>query len=201
MRLFKQGEEDNRLKDLGTLSFSKEVAETLGLESAIILELYKTNKIFNSRSIEDLIESVKIEAPFLSNVAIEESLQKLIKYKFININPNSSSSNYSIRLPTKSNFERIKIDNNWQPSKEAIEVLNMSDVSNEFFERKLIEFRLYWIERGQDRNNWNSTYIDYIRREWAKEKSSNKGLPFTINNEWVPSNDVFDILELSLIHI
>ena len=47
MRLFKQGEEDNRLKDLGTLSFSKEVAETLGLESAIILELYKTNKIFN----------------------------------------------------------------------------------------------------------------------------------------------------------
>ena len=197
MRLFKQGEEDNRLKDLGTLSFSKEVAETLGLESAIILELYKTNKIFNSRSIEDLIESVKIEAPFLSNAAIEESLQKLIKYKFININPNSSSSNYSIRLPTKSNFERIKIDNNWQPSKEAIEVLNMSDVSNEFFERKLIEFRLYWIERGQDRNNWNSTYIDYIRREWAKEKSSNKGLPFTINNEWVPSNDVFDILELS----
>ncbi len=73
----------------------------------------------------------------------------------------------------------------------------MSDVSNKFFERKLIEFRLYWIERGQDRNNWNSTYIDYIRREWAKEKSSNKGLPFTINNEWVPSNDVFDILELS----
>jgi len=185
------------LKDLGTLSFSKEVAETLGLESAIILELYKTNKIFNSRSIEDLIESIKIEAAFLSNAAIEESLQKLIKYKFININNNTYSSNYSIRLPTKSNFERIKIDNNWQPSKEAIEVLNMSDVSNEFFERKLIEFRLYWIERGQDRNNWNSTYIDYIRREWAKEKSSNKGLPFTINNEWVPSNDVFDILELS----
>ena len=98
MRLFKQGEEDNRLKDLGTLSFSKEVAETLGLESAIILELYKTNKIFNSRSIEDLIESVKIEAPFLSNVAIEENLQKLIKYKFININRNSSSSNYSLSL-------------------------------------------------------------------------------------------------------
>lgn len=79
MQLSKQGEESNSLKDLGTLSFSKEVAETLGLESAIILELYKTNKIFNSRSIEDLIESIKIEAAFLSNAAIEESLQKLIK--------------------------------------------------------------------------------------------------------------------------
>jgi|TARA_B110000977_G_scaffold51809_1_gene70460 hypothetical protein len=185
------------LKDLGKLSFSKEVAETLGLESAIILELYKTNKISNSRSIDDLLESIRNEASFLPHPAIEESLQKLIKYKFINITNNNAASTYSIRLPTKSNFERAKIDNKWEPSQEAVDILNMSDVSNEFYERKLVEFRLYWIERGQERNNWNSTYIDYIRREWAKERSSNKGLPFTINNEWIPSNDVFDILELS----
>ncbi len=71
------------MKDLGKLSFSKEVAETLGLESAIILELYKTNKISNSRSIDDLLESIRNEASFLPHPAIEESLQKLIKYKFI----------------------------------------------------------------------------------------------------------------------
>ncbi|MDA8999412.1 DnaT-like ssDNA-binding domain-containing protein, partial [Gammaproteobacteria bacterium] len=55
----------------------------------------------------------------------------------------------------------------------------------------------YWLERGQERNNWNTSYIDYIRREWAKEKSSNRGLPFTLDSSWTPSEDVFDILELS----
>lgn len=73
----------------------------------------------------------------------------------------------------------------------------MSQVSEEFHQNKLREFKLYWQERGQERNNWNTSFIDYIRREWAKDQSSNKGLPFSINSDWVPSEDVYDILELS----
>ena len=85
----------------------------------------------------------------------------------------------------------------WNPSIEAIEILQISQIKEEFYLKKLQEFKLYWIERGQDRNNWNTSFIEYIRREWAKEKSSNKGLPFTLDTNWMPSEDAFDILELS----
>ena len=62
---------------------------------------------------------------------------------------------------------------------------------------KLKEFKIYWIERGQKKNNWNTTFIDFIRREWAKEVNSNKVLPHSINENWYPDDDVFDILNLS----
>ena len=73
----------------------------------------------------------------------------------------------------------------------------MAEISDEFCDLKLKEFKIYWIERGQKKNNWNMTFIDFIRREWAKENSSNKGLPYTIDENWYPDDDVFDILNLS----
>ena len=39
--------------------------------------------------------------------------------------------------------------------------------------------------------------MGYMSRGEAKEKSSDKGIPFTIKNEWVPGDDIFNILELS----
>ena len=189
------GEVHSILKELDKISFSKEVAETLGLESAIILELYQNNRISNSKEIDKLIASVKDHAPFLEEKNIESNINKLIKYKFITAN--KSSSNYSIRLPAKSNFQHLKLNSDWQPSIEAIEILKMSDVPENFYMNKLNEFKLYWTERGQERNNWNTTYIDFIRREWAKDQSSNRGLPYSMDSSWIPSDDVYDILELS----
>ena len=90
----------------------------------------------------------------------------------------TASSN--LKLPRASNFERNIITDKWKPSDEAIEVLRMGSVNSNFIESKLAEFKIYWLERGQQRNNWNSTFIDYIRREWAKENNSNKNLPFII---------------------
>lgn len=183
------------MKDLDKISFSKEVAETLGVETAIIYELYQSNKITNSKDIESLAESIKKEAPFLKQESIENNINKLVKYNFIKIN--KKPTNYGIRLAGNTNFERLKMNSDWQPSKEAIDIMNMSEVSEDFCIKKLQEFKLYWIERGQERNNWNTTYIDFIRREWAKDQSSNKGLPYPIDSKWMPSEDVYDILELS----
>ena len=40
-------------------------------------------------------------------------------------------------------------------------------------------------------------FVDFIRREWVKENSGNKGLPVCIDDQWTPSSDVFDILKLA----
>ena len=194
----KKGEALSRLKDYDKISFSREVAETLGLESAIILEYCKSKKINFSNHIKDLIDQVKRDLPFIDHKIAEISINKLVNYKLIpKADNNNKAANYKIQSPRINNAYKTKIDPEWVPSEEALEILKMSQVSDEFHKNKLREFRLYWQERGQERNNWNTSFIDYIRREWAKDQSSNKGLPFSISSDWVPSEDVYDILELS----
>ena len=70
-------------------------------------------------------------------------------------------------------------------------------MSNDFINLKLKEFKVYWTERGQKKNNWNITFLDFIRREWAKENNSKKSLTYTIDEKCFPDDDVFDILNLS----
>ena len=177
------------------ISFSEEVAETLGLESAVILDLYNKN-ILNNNSYDDLFNAIKENATYLSAETIKSSVDKLVKYKFIKVHGDDKEQNFSVRSASK-NIESNSLSDNWMPSNETYEVIAMTKMPEEFVSLKLKEFKIYWIERGQKKNNWNMTFIDFIRREWAKEKSSNKGFPYTIDENWYPDEDVFDILNLS----
>ena len=49
MTLLEKGEDCKILKGSDKIFFSKDVAETLGIESAIILELYQTQKYQTQR--------------------------------------------------------------------------------------------------------------------------------------------------------
>ena len=178
------------------LSFSAEVAETLGIESAIILDLYKQNKLDNISSYEDLINSILKHISFIEISIIKSSLDKLIKFDLIKMVDSKIEKKYKVKSPGI-NQGTNKLNNDWVPSTETKEIINMAEISDEFCDLKLKEFKIYWIERGQKKNNWNMTFIDFIRREWAKENSSNKGLPYTIDENWYPDDDVFDILNLS----
>lgn len=67
------------MKDFDRISFSKDVAETLGVEAAIILELYQQNKITYSGDSELFKTLVKQELPFIEHALIEACLKKTIK--------------------------------------------------------------------------------------------------------------------------
>ena len=178
------------------LSFSPEVAEALGIESAIILQLYNQNKLDDISSYENLINSILKHISFIEISIIKSSLDKLIKFDFIKITNSEIEKKYEVRSPSI-NQGKNKLNNDWFPSPETKEIINMAQIPEEFCNLKLKEFKIYWIERGQRKNNWNMTFIDFIRREWVKENSSNKGLPYTIDENWYPDDDVFDILNLS----
>ena len=177
------------------ISFSEEVAETLGLESAVILDLYNKN-ILNNNSYDDLFTAIKENATYLSAETIKSSVDKLVKYKFIKVHGDDKEQNFLVRSASK-NIESNSLSDNWMPSNETYEVIAMTKMPEEFVSLKLKEFKIYWIERGQQKNNWNSTFIDFIRREWAKELNSNKSVPHMIDENWYPDDDVFDILNLS----
>ena len=177
------------------ISFSKEVAETLGLESAVILDLYN-QKVLDNNSYDDLFSSIEKNAKYLSVEKIKSAIDKLVKYKFITVRENNGKQNFVVRSASK-NTDSNSLSDEWMPSSETYEVIAMTKIPEEFISLKLKEFKIYWIERGQQKNNWNSTFIDFIRREWAKELNSSKTIPHIIDENWYPDDDVFDILNLS----
>jgi len=71
------------LEDSDKFSFSKDVAETLGLETAIILELYQKHKSQISGNSEKFLSTINQELPFISQSKIKSSFDKLLKYKLI----------------------------------------------------------------------------------------------------------------------
>ncbi|MDB2704813.1 hypothetical protein N9Z21_05340, partial [Gammaproteobacteria bacterium] len=88
------------MKDNDNISFSKEVAETLGIESAIILEFCKSKRINFSNNINDLVFLIKKEFPFIDSNIAESSINKLVGYKLITNSDNvKKTSNYRIQSP------------------------------------------------------------------------------------------------------
>ena len=178
------------------LSFSKDVADTIGIEAAIILKFIEDNKI-TSNSLEDISEIILERFSFMEEKKIISSIEKiaglgLIKIKFDKYNK------VKLKLPHRSGSNKSNtMNSDWEPSREAIEVLELGGINIDFASLKLKEFRIYWKEKKVYKDNWNSVFINYIRKEWVQFNSKNKGMPFTMADDWMPSSSALDILELS----
>lgn len=87
----------------------------------------------------------------------------------------------------------------WYPDEDAFEILEKGGVNRTFIEDAVAEFILYWRERGESSNTWNSKFVQHVRRQWARFCNTlhNDTEPRLINANWQPSADVYDILHLA----
>jgi len=92
-----------------------------------------------------------------------------------------------------------KLDNRWQPSLDAMEIMERGGIDRDFIEQAIPEFILYWRERGAAPKELNSKFIQHIRIQWARYSSSleHSTEPKRIPEDWLPTEDVFDILRMS----
>ena len=65
------------MKIKNDLSFSTEVAETLGLECAIILSLYNKNELEDISTYDNLVNSLKKSLPFIDVEIIKDSIKNI----------------------------------------------------------------------------------------------------------------------------
>ena len=91
------------------------------------------------------------------------------------------------------------IDKNWVPDMDAKEILINSGINEDFIDKEVPEFVLYWTERKEESDIWNSKFIAHIRRQWGrfKEIKENDNLPSVMTSDWSPNSDFFDILEMT----
>ena len=133
---------------------------------------------------------------------------------FIHIHREKSDTSYSwgvkfLRFVIKkwrsqeiSDFKKLKrkpIDQSWQPDEEAIEILTKAGISKEFIKNEIPEFILYWNEKGDVSDTWNSKFIGQVRRQWAKTQHliDNSELPEPISSDWKPNQDFYEVLALT----
>jgi hypothetical protein len=95
--------------------------------------------------------------------------------------------------------EKTTLDNSWRPSLDALEIMERGGIERDFIEQSIPEFVLYWRERGAAPKVLNSKFIQHIRIQWAKYSSSleHSTEPKRISDQWLPAEDVFDILRMS----
>ena len=95
--------------------------------------------------------------------------------------------------------KRKPIGTNWKPEGEAREILVRSGVDNDFIDKEIPEFVLYWSEKKEESDIWNSKFIAHIRRQWGRQQNVNEkdDLPFKIDSKWLPNEDFYDVLTLT----
>ena len=90
----------------------------------------------------------------------------------------------------------------WTPSPEAMGILENAGINPSFIQDAVPEFVLYWRERGAVHGAWNTKFIEHIRRQWAKFTTSfgRDDTPKQIPDDWHPSLDCYEILQLAEIN-
>lgn len=95
--------------------------------------------------------------------------------------------------------DKTKIAKQWQPSLDAIEILERMGINANFIDDAIAEFVLYWAERGDEQNTWNSKFVSHVKRQWAQFTHTLKHdtEPRVIGDQWQPDHEVFDVLTIA----
>ena len=56
------------------------------------------------------------------------------------------------------------ISENWEPSEDCMDIIEMAGIDNNFVEESLPEFKLYWKEDGRASVSWDSKFINFIKK-------------------------------------
>ena len=89
------------------LSFSKDVADTIGVEAAVILKFIEDNKI-SSNSLEDLAEIILEKFSFMEEQKIVSSIEKIAGLGLIKIKSDKTHE-VQLKFPQKSRSDKSNV--------------------------------------------------------------------------------------------
>ena len=166
--------------DKENTKISKQVfnqAKSLGIPEEFILFKYE---IFFDSSKTPLESNFKKEFKFLKYLIKEWRLEEKNK---------------------KKEAEKVLIQKDWFPSEDVISILETTEMDSNFIKKCIPEFIVYWQEKQFRSNNWNSIFINHVRRQWVRYKNiiEDDISPKKMTNDWEPNQNCLDVLKLARI--
>lgn len=91
------------------------------------------------------------------------------------------------------------MSSDWQPEPATVEILQKAGVDPAFMKDCVNEFILYWMEKGDAHDTWNTKFVSWVRRQWARFSASlaHPTEPQPMLDNWLPADDVYDILAMA----
>ena len=160
-------------------SFSKEIAESLGIIEAIILDFFQNNpKNFS-------LDTLKNEFRFLDVSQIENSYKKLNNLGLFKINP------------IKDNSSEPDETMNFYPSEDLVKQACNLGIEEDFLGDQLPSFNLFWKGKNLKPHLKESKFLQYALKNWReKEKIEyQESKKVLIDSNWRPSEDAISILK------
>ena len=136
-------------------SFSKEIAESLGITEAIILDFFQNNRENFSLSI------LKDELRFLDVSQIENSFQKLDNLGLFN------------NIPAKGNGSNLDESMNFYPSEDLVKQACNLGIEEDFLGDQIPSFNLFWKGKDLKPHLKESKFLQYALKNWRKRKKLN----------------------------
>ena len=167
--------------------FKREIAETLGLNTAVLLE-YITNSELQKCKIEFLLKELSFwDENELMSLLIDLNVRGLVdldtEKKLVSLTKGQPKT--KLQTPRK------------------IKILVRSGMEESFIKELIPEFVIYWSERPDVLISYNSKFIEHARLKWAQFNAEvdTKKSPTVIDNSWTPSDDCMDIIKMTGIDI
>jgi len=160
-------------------SFSKEIAESLGIIEAIILDFFQNNpKNFS-------LDTLKNEFRFLDVSQIENSYEKLNNLGLFKI------------IPTKDNSSEPDVTMNFYPSEDLVKQACNLGIEEDFLGDQLPSFNLFWKGKDLKPHLKESKFLQYALKNWReKEKIEyQESKKVLLDSNWRPSEDAISILK------
>ena len=160
-------------------SFSKEIAESLGIIEAIILDFFQNNpKNFS-------LDTLKNEFRFLDVSQIENSYKKLNNLGLFKI------------IPTKDNSSKPDVTMNFYPSEDLVKQACNLGIEEDFLGDQLPSFNLFWKGKDLKPHLKESKFLQYALKNWReKEKIEyQESKKVLLDSNWRPSEDAISILK------
>jgi hypothetical protein len=160
-------------------SFSKEIAESLGITEAIILDFFQNNRENFS------LDNLKNEFKFLGVSQIENSYKKL---NHLGLFKNISAIDNASKPDEKDDF---------YPSEDLIKQASNLGIEEDFLGDQLPSFNLFWKGKELKPHSKESKFLQYALKNWReKEKIEyQESKKVLINSNWLPSEDAMSILK------
>ncbi len=178
------------------IAFSIELASTLGLEEAILLQCLSDQGAmesalgsarasgryqWHSLKAQDLLALL----PFWKATDIQRIAENLRQQGVILISsaPLGESGEIRYAFNEDSQPARPAVSNspephnpakpqagamapNWRPDEHALRLLAQQGVPNHFAHDQIAEFVHYWSERGEARHSWGNRFVSHVLRKW-----------------------------------
>ena len=174
------------------IAFSVELASTLGLEEAILLQCLSDQRVIAESEVSGryqwhTLKSEHLTAllPFWKASDIHRAAENLrqqgvvlmssatlsesgeIRYAF---NEDSLSTRHVTAQPANKGARPTShagaMAPSWQPDDHALRLLVQQGVPNHFAHDQIAEFVHYWSERGEARHSWGNRFVSHVLRKW-----------------------------------